>query len=75
MKVLIADDEQIARARLLRLLQALPDIEVVGEAKDGNDVLTKVRAGGIGRRVARHSNAQAHRHRSNGPVACRWGRW
>jgi len=47
MKVLIADDEQLARARLLRLLQVLPDIEVAGEAKDGDEVLAKVRAGGI----------------------------
>ena len=47
MKVLIADDEQLGRARLLRLLQVLPDIEVVGEAKDGEEVLSRVRAGGI----------------------------
>ncbi len=47
MRVLIADDEQLGRSRLLRLLQVLPDIEVVGEAKDGEEVLTRVRAGGI----------------------------
>ncbi len=47
MRVLIADDEQLARARLLRLLQVFPDVEVVGEAKDGDEVLARVRAGGI----------------------------
>jgi two-component system LytT family response regulator len=47
LRVLIADDEQLARARLTRLLGAMEDITIVGEAKDGEDVLTKVRAGGI----------------------------
>ncbi|MEW5838121.1 MAG: LytTR family DNA-binding domain-containing protein [Pseudomonadota bacterium] len=35
MKVLIADDERLARERLLRLLAALPEVEVVGEAESG----------------------------------------
>lgn len=47
LRVLIADDEQLARARLTRLLSAMEDVTVVGEAKDGEEVLTKVRAGGI----------------------------
>jgi len=47
LKVLIADDEQLARARLSRLLGAMEDVTIVGEAKDGEEVLTKVRAGGI----------------------------
>lgn len=47
LKVLIADDEQLARARLTRLLSAMEDLEVVGEAKDGDEVLTRVRGGGI----------------------------
>ncbi len=47
LRVLIADDEQLARARLTRLLTAMEDVTIVGEAKDGEDVLTKVRAGGI----------------------------
>ena len=47
LRVLIADDEQLARARLTRLLTSMEDVTVVGEAKDGEDVLTKVRAGGI----------------------------
>lgn len=47
LKVLIADDEQLARSRLGRLLSAMPDVEVVGEAKDGDEVLAKVREGGV----------------------------
>jgi two-component system LytT family response regulator len=47
LRVLIADDEQLARARLTRLLSAMPEIELVGEAKDGDEVLKRVREGGI----------------------------
>lgn len=47
LRVLIADDEQLARARLTRLLSSMEDVSIVGEAKDGDEVLTKVRAGGI----------------------------
>jgi len=47
LRILIADDEQLARARLARLLSAMPDVEVVGEAKDGDEVLARVRAGGV----------------------------
>ncbi len=44
LKVLIADDEQLARQRLTRLLKELPDVEVVGEAHDGHQVLTFINA-------------------------------
>ncbi len=47
LRVLVADDEQLARARLTRLLTALPDVEVVGECVDGQDVLTRVKTGGV----------------------------
>lgn len=43
MKVLIADDEQLARARLRRLLSAMDDIEIVGEATTGDEVLAYVK--------------------------------
>lgn len=46
LRVLIADDEQLARARLTRLLRAIEDITLVGEAKDGEEVLAVARAGG-----------------------------
>jgi DNA-binding LytR/AlgR family response regulator len=35
MKVLIADDESSARRRLIRLLAAYSEVEIVGEAQDG----------------------------------------
>lgn len=47
LRVLIADDEAIARARLLRLLASLEGVVVVGEATDGAEVLARVRAGGV----------------------------
>ncbi|MCE9669363.1 response regulator [Myxococcus stipitatus] len=47
LRVLIADDELIARKRLARLLAALPDVEVCGEAADGDGVLARVREGGV----------------------------
>jgi len=39
LKVLIADDEQLARQRLQRLLQAQPGAELAGEVKDGDELL------------------------------------
>ena len=47
LRVLIADDEQLARARLTRLLSAMEDVTIVGEAKDGDEALARVRDGGI----------------------------
>jgi two-component system response regulator NreC len=42
-RVLIADDHAVLRAGLRMLLDAEPDIEVVGEAQDGLEVLVRVR--------------------------------
>jgi len=39
-RVLLADDHALMRAGLRKLLESLPDIEVVGEADDGQVVLT-----------------------------------
>ncbi|MBJ6761133.1 response regulator [Myxococcaceae bacterium JPH2] len=47
LRVLIADDELLARKRLTRLLAALPDVEVCGEAADGEAALAAMRAGGV----------------------------
>jgi two-component system, LytTR family, response regulator len=47
LRVLIADDELLARRRLTRLLAALPDVEVVGECQDGKEVLARVHQGGV----------------------------
>jgi two-component system LytT family response regulator len=40
MRALIVDDESLARSKLLRMLQAFPDVEVVGEASGGAAALT-----------------------------------
>jgi two-component system LytT family response regulator len=45
--VLVADDEAIARKRLLRLLKAMPDVVIAGECGDAQQVLAIVRAGGV----------------------------
>ncbi len=47
MRVLIADDESLARARLNRLLRAIPDVELAGEVHDGPAVLARIAAGDV----------------------------
>ena len=42
MKALIVDDERLARAELRRLLQAHPEIEISGEARNGAEALTLI---------------------------------
>ncbi|NVJ28049.1 MULTISPECIES: LytR/AlgR family response regulator transcription factor [Myxococcus] len=44
MRVLIVDDERLARAELRRLLAAFPDVEVVGEATHVDDACRQVEA-------------------------------
>jgi len=43
MRALVVDDEPLARARLVRLLQAAGGVEIVGEAGDGEEALDKIR--------------------------------
>ncbi len=72
MRILIVDDEALARDRLKQLCQALPDVEIVAEAADGEQaiqycaqlqpdvVLLDVRMPGMdGIETAQHLNAQA----------------
>ncbi|AEI63277.1 LytR/AlgR family response regulator transcription factor [Corallococcus macrosporus] len=44
MRVLIADDERLARAELRRLLAAFPDVEIVGEATHVDETCQRVEA-------------------------------
>ncbi len=44
MRVLIVDDEAPARAKLVRMLSAQPDVEIVGEAADGIEALAQLGA-------------------------------
>jgi two-component system LytT family response regulator len=39
LRVLVADDEEVARRRLVRLLALIPDTELAGECRDGAEVL------------------------------------
>jgi len=47
LRVLVADDEAIARKRLIRLLGALPDVVLAGECADAEQVLSAVRGGQV----------------------------
>jgi len=43
MRVLVVDDEPLARERMRRLLAAHPGFEIIGEARDGQEALDKTR--------------------------------
>ena len=43
MKALLVDDEPLARFELRRMLRAHPEVEIVGEAKDGDEALRMIR--------------------------------
>ena len=47
LRVLVADDEAIARARLVRLLPEVEGVEVAGECEDVDGVLARVRDGDL----------------------------
>jgi two-component system LytT family response regulator len=42
MKILLVDDEQLARERLAELLRPFEDVAVVGEAEDGEQAIEKI---------------------------------
>ena len=42
-RAVIADDEPLARERIRTLLSAFPEVAVVGEARDGEEAVAKVR--------------------------------
>ncbi|MFN9309025.1 LytR/AlgR family response regulator transcription factor, partial [Gemmatimonas sp.] len=44
MRVLIVDDETLARQRVRRLLQNESDVEIVGEAESGLEAVEMIRA-------------------------------
>ena len=45
--VLVVDDEATARRRLMRLLEAVPDVRLAGECAEADEALERVRAGGV----------------------------
>src|SRR5437762_6441205 len=44
MRVLVIDDETLARQRLCSLLARVPDVEVVGECQNGLEAVAAIRA-------------------------------
>lgn len=42
MRSILVDDEQSARARLQRMLEAHPEVEIVGEARDGIEAVARI---------------------------------
>ena len=44
MRLLLVDDEPPARAKLRRFLADMPDVEVIGEADNGQDALALLAA-------------------------------
>lgn len=44
MRILIVDDEHLARARLKRMLEEQPEHSVIGEASDGQEALEQIEA-------------------------------
>jgi DNA-binding LytR/AlgR family response regulator len=44
MRILVVDDEELARGRLVRMLATIPDMKVVGEAADGVSALAAIEA-------------------------------
>lgn len=44
MRVLVVDDSRLARAELRRLLEAFPDVEVAGEARDAAEARAQIAA-------------------------------
>ncbi len=42
MKALLVDDERLARAELTRLLEKFPEIEIIGEASNGEEAIEKI---------------------------------
>ncbi|HEY0714342.1 MAG TPA: LytTR family DNA-binding domain-containing protein [Polyangia bacterium] len=47
LRVLVVDDEATARRRLMRLLEAMPDVRLAGECADADEALERIRAGGV----------------------------
>jgi two-component system LytT family response regulator len=47
LRVLVADDELLARRRLVRLLGAMPDVTIAGECDSGEAVLARVGEGDV----------------------------
>ena len=64
-RVLLADDQGLVRAGFRMILRAEPDIEVVGEAGDGAEAVSRARETSARRRADGHPHAGRRRHRGD----------
>ena len=64
-RVLIADDQTLVRDGFRMILDAQEDIEVVGEAADGLEVVTEARRAASGSRADGRSDAGTRRARGD----------
>ena len=64
-RVVLADDQALVRAGFRMILQAEPDIEVVGEAGDGAEAVRLRRAASARRRADGRPDARHGRHRGD----------
>ena len=64
-RVLLVDDQALVRAGFRMILDAEPDIEVVGEAADGREAIDQVARAPARRRADGHPHARARRHRGD----------
>ena len=68
-RVLIVDDQALVRTGFKMILEAEPDLEVVGEAADGQEALTQARSLSAGRRPDGRPDARARRDRGDAAAA------
>ena len=64
-RILLVDDQALVRAGFRMILDAEPDIEVVGEAADGREAVDQVRDAAPRRRADGHPHAGARRPRGD----------
>ena len=63
--VLIADDQAMVRAGFAALLDAQPDIRVVGQASGGLDAVRLARAGRVGTALVYPTSTASRRRRGS----------
>ena len=67
-RVVVADDQELVRSGFAMILDAQPDIEVVGEAADGEEAVAVARRAAR-RRADGRPHAPRRRHRGHPPLA------
>ena len=68
-RVLLVDDQELVRDGFAMILDAQTDIEVVGYASDGSEVVAQRARDDAGRRAHGRADARDRRHRGDAPPA------